>query len=71
MNKEQLEMRFNSSAKDRLPFRAQQRRSRAKWWFQQMRVAVDTALDWKPAPPARPEQTYLALARGESITRSE
>jgi len=71
MKKEQLEMSFSSPAKNHRPIRALQRRSRARWWFHQMRMAVDTALDWKPAPPARPEQTYLGLAPGESIARSE
>ena len=40
------------------------RPGRARWWFSQMRQVVNSALDWKPAPPARPEQTYLTLARG-------
>ena len=31
----------------------------SRWWFQQMRQIVDNAFDWQPAPPARPEQTWL------------
>jgi hypothetical protein len=71
MKREQLEMNFNGTARNRPPFRALSRRSRAKWWFHQMRMAVDMALDWKPTPPARPEQTYLGLKRDESIARTE
>ncbi len=31
----------------------------SRWWFQQMHQLVDRALDWQPAPPAGPEQTWL------------
>lgn len=27
-----------------------------QWWFQRMRQIVNSALDWQPAPPPRPEQ---------------
>ena len=39
--------------------RPQRRLSRANWWFQQMREVVDKAADWRPSPPARPEQIYF------------
>jgi hypothetical protein len=39
--------------------RSQRRQSRANWWFQQMREVVDKAIDWQPAPAARPEQIYF------------
>ena len=39
--------------------RPQRRLGRANWWFQQMREVVDKAMDWQPAPPARPEQIYF------------
>ena len=39
------------------------RQHRARWWFSQMRAVVNTAMDWSPAPPARPEQVYLRLSR--------
>jgi hypothetical protein len=32
---------------------------RAQWWFRRMRQIVDSALDWQPAPPPRPEQTLF------------
>ena len=31
----------------------------SRWWFQQMHQIVDRAFDWQPAPPPRPEQTWL------------
>ena len=31
----------------------------SRWWFQQMRQIADSAFDWQPAPPPRPEQTWL------------
>jgi hypothetical protein len=37
------------------------RRQRAQWWFARMRQVVDTAMEWRPAPPARPEQVYMEL----------
>jgi hypothetical protein len=43
--------------------RRQRRTQRAQWWFRQMRRVVDRAMDWQTAPPARPEQAYLTLAR--------
>jgi len=64
MNKQQMEMSFDHSMKSLPHPRHSQRRLRAQWWFNQMRVVVDAALDWEPARPARPEQTYLTLARG-------
>jgi hypothetical protein len=65
MNKLQLEMSFDASTSFSPRLRVRQRRqSRAQWWFAQMRRVVDQALDWKPAPPARPEQSYLRLAEG-------
>ncbi|MBI3871141.1 MAG: hypothetical protein HY299_21635 [Verrucomicrobia bacterium] len=59
---QQIEMNFNrtSSAECRA-VRGQRRRHRARWWFQQMRLAVDKAMDWKPVPPPRPEQIYMPL----------
>lgn len=42
--------------------RRQRRMPSAHWWFDQMRKAVDNAIDWQPAPPARPEQVSLFTA---------
>lgn len=63
MDKQQLEMSLAGEKQLRLPTPGQRRRHRARWWFSQMRSVVDRALDWEPAPPARPEQIYLILAR--------
>src|SRR5687767_2236975 len=41
--------------------RHQVARSRAAWWFGQMRKVVNAAVEWNPAPTARPEQTYITL----------
>jgi hypothetical protein len=41
--------------------RRQMLRSRAAWWFHQMRRAVDSAVAWRPAPPPRAEQAILEL----------
>ena len=61
--KSQLELSFETSARfGQMPQR-NRRLARARWWFAQMHVVVDRALDWSPAPPARPEQTCLSLAR--------
>lgn len=55
-------MNFNRGSHDSCrSARLEKRRRRAQWWFQQMRMAVDKAIDWKPAPPARPEQIYMPL----------
>ena len=61
----QMEMGLSGNPKPNCRRRRQQRRQRAQWWFHQMRVLVNSAVDWKPAPPARPEQTHLTLTRSE------
>jgi hypothetical protein len=43
----------------------QNRRQRAKWWFARMRNVVDSAMEWRPAPPARPEQVYMTLSTND------
>jgi hypothetical protein len=42
--------------------RRQRRLSRANWWFDRMRQAVDGALDGQPPPPP-PEQVWMELPR--------
>ncbi|HAM71459.1 MAG TPA: hypothetical protein DCM86_07445 [Verrucomicrobiales bacterium] len=62
MRNEQIELNFQQErARVCNASRHQRRRGRAQWWFQQMRLAVDRAVDWTPAPVARPEQTYMPL----------
>ncbi|GDY20185.1 hypothetical protein LBMAG56_15300 [Verrucomicrobiota bacterium] len=50
-------------ANNSVALRRGHRPHRARWWFAQMRAVVNTAMDWSPAPPARPEQVYLRLSR--------
>jgi len=55
----QMELGLNKAHGCRSTQRPQRRLSRANWWFQQMREVVDRAVDWRPAPAARPEQIYF------------
>ena len=67
MNQHPTQMSFEEALTCRSQSHRQPRRparpGRARWWFNQMRHVVDAAFDWQPAPPARPEQIYLTLAR--------
>jgi hypothetical protein len=56
---EQMELVLAKGKTCNSPRRTNRRMSRANWWFQQMREVVDKAVDWQPAPPARPEQIYF------------
>ncbi len=42
--------------------RRQRHLSRAQWWFERMRQAVDRAVDCVPAAPARAQQALLPEA---------
>jgi len=42
--------------------RREQRARRARWWFNQMRQIVEQAVDRRPAPEPRPEQTWFTGA---------
>lgn len=65
MHTEQLELGFNESQRPAPASRRESRIARAAWWFAQMRQIVDRAMDWQPAPPGRPEQTWLANSHRE------
>jgi hypothetical protein len=56
---EQMELGISKTRSCASAKRPQRRLSRANWWFQQMREVVDKAVDWQPAPPARPQQIYF------------
>ena len=60
MEKTQMELAFGATRR-RPPSLPQRKKARAHWWFEQMRRAVDRALDWTPLPPPRPEQGQLAF----------
>ena len=65
VSNDQLELGFTQPTL-RITVR-RQRALRARWWFQQMRKAVDSAVDWRPSPPGRPEQIRLIPGRRPSI----
>jgi hypothetical protein len=56
---EQMELGLGKARTCPSASRPRRRLSRANWWFQQMREVVDKAVEWKPAPPARPQQIYF------------
>jgi len=66
----QLDLGINGAAACERPVwrHRQILRSRAAWWFQQMRRAVDSAIEWRPSPPTRPEQRTLDLRRPTEVT---
>ena len=67
-NGQQLSLSFLGSSRRSAGFRRQQMlRSRAQHWFGIMRRVVDSAVEWKAAPPARPEQTSLDLRRATEV----
>ncbi len=56
---EQLELGFGGGVAAYSLRPAERRLARAAFWFGQMHRAVNQALDWRPAPPARPRQDWL------------
>ena len=46
MKKQQLEMSFGTPVVCRSASASRDRRARARWWFNQMRLVVDRANDW-------------------------
>ena len=56
---EQMELGLGKGRECPSVNRRQRRLSRANWWFDRMRQAVEGALDRQPAPPPRPEQIWL------------
>jgi hypothetical protein len=55
---QQLELGLSAPRAPRLA-RREQRLTRAAWWFNKMRAAVNGAMDWPPTNSPRPEQTFL------------
>lgn len=60
-NKDQLELGFTPNIL-RITVRPR-RAARAAWWFDQMRKAVDSTIDWRPASPGHPNQMSLVNRR--------
>lgn len=52
-------MSFGSGRVCRTEQLKRKRQTRAQWWFERMRQVVDRAVDWEPAPQARPEQIWF------------
>ena len=61
MNGRQLEISFEQAIALRPVLRRQRRVTRARWWFAQMRQAVDRAWDGQVAPPDKSEDVCGAL----------
>jgi hypothetical protein len=60
---QQLELGFGGIRSPKAASRRERRVSRAAWWFAHMRHIVESAMDWEPAPEARPEQIWMSNAR--------
>lgn len=60
MTTQQLELGLDKTCGFQVHLQQACRLSRAQWWFGQMRRVVDHAINWQPAPPARPEQSWFA-----------
>ncbi len=56
---QQLELGFNGTQSRIFGRRREVRVARAKWWFAQMREAVENAMAWQNAASARPEQIWM------------
>ena len=56
MDRQQLEMRLECAVGYRRRVRRRRRPNRARWWFEQMRRAVDEADDWQPEVVLEPPE---------------
>ncbi len=61
MKNQQLEIGYGSANKSGRVYASQRRRSRAKWWFCQMRQVVDAVTGTRLPNNPPPVQTYLTL----------
>jgi hypothetical protein len=62
---EQLELGFSGIKLHLNRARQEGRIARAAWWFAQMRVVVERAMDWNTAGELRPEQIWIPSASRE------
>jgi hypothetical protein len=62
----QMELGFEQQQLSARGNERNRRQTRADWWFRQMRRVVDLAMEWRPTPPARPQQSYLVLGARQS-----
>lgn len=63
MTNTQLELGLSTKNRRSRHGRRRTRATRARWWFSQMRNAVEKAVDWQTEPAHHPEQIWLAGAR--------
>jgi hypothetical protein len=59
---QQMELGFNPNGNLHITMRRPRRMAGAHWWFNQMRSAVNRAVDWHTAPAAPPAQAHITLA---------
>ena len=59
----QLELGLPARNRRQRARRRRTRLARARWWFAQMRDAVDKAVDWQAKDTHHPEQIWLPGAR--------
>ncbi|MCL4176536.1 MAG: hypothetical protein KJ072_02160 [Verrucomicrobia bacterium] len=59
----QLEMPLEPTAGFRRGRTPRRRMTRARWWFSQMRLAVEQASDWEPDPVKHPVELEGASGR--------
>jgi hypothetical protein len=59
---DQMELSLTGKGGRRRRQARQSRRGHAQWWFARMRQVVDSAMEWRPTPRARPEQAYMSLS---------
>jgi hypothetical protein len=64
MKKQQMEMSLPSPASCRSASAGRNRRSRAQWWFHQMRLVVDRADDWSASANATAPEPSSSGTRG-------
>jgi hypothetical protein len=62
MNRQQMEMSFDSAVAFRPSARRARRQTRARWWFEQMRQVVERTGDL-PAPEALPGDSRGRLSQ--------
>lgn len=66
----QLEFGLERPCTHARPAGRPERRTRAQWWFSQMRRVVHEALEWQPAPAGRPQQAWLSLPPARHARRA-
>jgi hypothetical protein len=66
INQQQLELSLAGAIRCSREVRRERCLKSAGWWFNQMRQAVDRALDWEPVSRFQPEQIWLTEAQKQN-----